>query len=68
MRAGVEQRGIELWDLSDDDFAAISPALTPAVREGLTVEGSLASRDSRGGTAPSRVAEQLAELRARLGR
>ncbi|WP_332661703.1 argininosuccinate lyase [Aeromicrobium sp.] len=61
-----EQRGIELWDLTDDDFAAISPALTPQVREVLTVEGSLASRDSRGGTAPVRVAEQLAELRSRL--
>ena len=61
-----EQRGIELWDLSDDDFAAISPHLTPAVREVLTVDGSLASRDSRGGTAPVRVSEQLAELRARI--
>ncbi|NRQ50624.1 argininosuccinate lyase [Aeromicrobium stalagmiti] len=61
-----EQRGIELWDLSDDDFAAISPALTPGVRDVLTVEGSLASRDSRGGTAQVRVGEQLAELRARL--
>ena len=61
-----EQRGIELWDLSDEDFAAISPALTPGVREVLTVEGSLASRDSRGGTALVRVTEQLAELRARL--
>jgi argininosuccinate lyase len=61
-----EQRGIELWDLSDDDFAAISPALTPGVREVLTVEGSLASRSSRGGTAQVRVAEQLAELRSRL--
>lgn len=62
-----EQRGIELWDLTDDDFAAISPHLTPGVREVLSVEGSLASRDSRGGTAPGRVAEQLAELRSRLG-
>ncbi|QGG41652.1 argininosuccinate lyase [Aeromicrobium yanjiei] len=61
-----EQRGIELWDLSDEDFAAISPALTPGVREVLTVEGSLASRDSRGGTALVRVTEQLAELRSRL--
>jgi len=61
-----EQRGIELWDLSDEDFARISPELTPAVREVLSVEGSLASRDSRGGTAPPRVAEQLAELRSRL--
>ncbi len=63
-----EVRGIELWDLSDDDFAAISPALTPEVREVLTVEGSLASRDARGGTAQVRVAEQLVELRDRLSR
>jgi argininosuccinate lyase len=62
-----EQRGIELWDLSDDDFAAISPLLTSGVRDVLTVEGSLASRNARGGTAPARVTEQLAELRARLG-
>jgi argininosuccinate lyase len=36
------------------------------VREVLTVEGSVASRDGRGGTAPDRVREQLAELRAAL--
>ena len=36
----------------------------PAVREVLTVEGSVASRDGRGGTAPVRVAEQLDELAA----
>ena len=54
-----EGRGIELWDLSDDDLAAISPHLTPAVREVLSVEGSLASRSARGGTAPVRVGEQL---------
>jgi argininosuccinate lyase len=28
----------------------------------LTIEGSVASRDGRGGTAPVRVAEQLDEL------
>ena len=55
-----EQRGIELWDLSDDDLASISPQLTPQVRSVLSVEGSLASRDAKGGTAPARVAEQLA--------
>ncbi|CAL9580391.1 Argininosuccinate lyase [Nocardiopsis dassonvillei] len=59
-----EERGIDLPDLSDEDFAAISPHLTPAVREVLTVEGSLASRAGRGGTAPVRVAEQLDRLRA----
>lgn len=62
-----ETRGIELWDLSDDDFRAISEHLRPGVRSVLSVEGSLASRDSRGGTAPVRVGEQIAELRARLG-
>ena len=59
-----EDRGIELWDLSDDDLAELSPHLTPQVREVLTVAGSLASRDGVGGTAPERVAEQLAEARA----
>jgi argininosuccinate lyase len=33
----------------------------------LTVAGSIASRDSRGGTAPGRVAEQLVELRTAVG-
>jgi len=60
-----EKRGIELWDLTDEDLAAISPHLTPGVREVLTVQGSVASRNGRGGTAPDRVAEQLAELRTR---
>ncbi len=59
-----EQRGLELWDLSDDDLRAISPHLAPQVREVLSVEGSLASRDSVGGTAPVRVAEQLVAARS----
>jgi len=60
-----ERRGVELADLSDGDLAAISPHLTPDVRTVLTVEGSLASRDAVGGTAPARVAEQLEAARAR---
>jgi len=60
-----EDRGIELWDLTDDELAAISGHLTPAVRGVLTVEGSLASRSAYGGTAPVRVAEQLTRARAR---
>ncbi|HET6653733.1 MAG TPA: argininosuccinate lyase [Nocardioides sp.] len=58
-----EELGIELDELTDEQFATISPHLTPGVRGVLTVEGSVASRDGRGGTAPDRVAEQLAELR-----
>jgi len=61
-----EERGIELWDLSDEDLAAISEHLRPEVREVLSVEGSIASRDAVGGTAPARVAEQLEAARSRL--
>ncbi len=57
-----EARSIELADLSDADLASISSALTPAVREVLTVEGSLRARSGYGGTAPDRVREQLAAL------
>jgi argininosuccinate lyase len=58
-----EGRGIELWDLSDKELAAISTHLTPAVRTVLSVRGSLESRDSKGGTAPVRVREQLELVR-----
>ncbi|MFC5052245.1 argininosuccinate lyase [Saccharothrix xinjiangensis] len=62
----AETRGAGLEDLTDEEFAAISPALTPEVRDVLTVEGSIASRDAHGGTAPDRVAEQLKTLRDRV--
>ncbi len=59
-----EELGVGLDALTDEQLAGIDPRLTPDVRDVLTVEGSVASRDARGGTAPDRVAEQLAELRA----
>jgi argininosuccinate lyase len=61
-----EELGIELHDLTDEQFAEISPSLTPEVRLVLTAEGSVASRDGRGGTAPVRVREQLGELLERV--
>ena len=61
-----EELGVELSDLTDEQFAEISPALTPGVRDVLTVEGSVASRDGRGGTAPARVREQLSDLTDRV--
>ncbi|CAN5801124.1 argininosuccinate lyase [soil metagenome] len=60
-----EELGVALDELSDDDLAVVSPHLTPDVRQVLSVEGSIGSRDGRGGTAPQRVAEQLDELVAR---
>jgi argininosuccinate lyase len=61
-----EELGIGLADLSDAEYVGISPLLTPGVRTVLTVEGSVASRDGRGGTAPTRVREQVAELTDRI--
>jgi argininosuccinate lyase len=56
----------DLVDLTDEELAEINPALTPAVRDVLTVPGSLASRDAIGGTAPVRVTEQIAALRGTI--
>jgi len=54
----------DLPEVGDEDLAKISPHLTPDVREVLSVTGALAARKAHGGTAPERVAEQLAALRA----
>jgi argininosuccinate lyase len=59
-----EELGCELDELTDDQLAGISSHLQPEVREVLTVEGSISSRASRGGTAPVQVTAQLAEVRA----
>lgn len=57
-----EARDIELGELTVDDLPAISSSLAPEVLDVLTVEGSVAARNGRGGTAPARVAEQFAQL------
>lgn len=71
----AEGRGVGLDELTDDELIEISAALTPQVREVLSVQGSVSSRDARGGTAPVQVARQLGvvrsasqELRAKLHR
>lgn len=63
-----ERRGIELWDLSDADLAAISEHLTPEVRSVLSVEGSVCARDGISGTAPTSVARQLDAAREHIAR
>ena len=57
-----EAHGLDLAELSDEELSRIDPRLTGAVREVLTVQGSVASRSGRGGTAPEAVSAQLAEL------
>lgn len=62
----AEERSLELHEVDDTALAAISPHLTPEVREVLTIEGSVASRDGIGGTAPVRVDAQFAALADRV--
>ncbi|MFZ4372717.1 MAG: argininosuccinate lyase [Mycobacterium sp.] len=59
----AEARGVGLQDLTDDELSGISEELTPGVRDVLSVAGSVASRNARGGTAPEQVAAQLAKVR-----
>jgi len=61
----AEQKGCELAELSLADLQAINPAITDKVYGVLTVEASVASRTSFGGTAPSNVRQQIAWWRAR---
>jgi argininosuccinate lyase len=61
--AYCEEAGLELDQLDDDQLTGIDERLTPEVRSVLTVAGALASRSTRGGTAPERVAEQLGALK-----
>ena len=61
-----EQNGLALDEPTDEQYLAISPHLTAAVRDVLTVEGSLASRNGAGGTAPAQVELQLEALVSRV--
>ena len=62
----AEELGVELSALPADDAAAIHAAVTPDVLAALTVEASVASRTSYGGTAPERVRQAIAAARAAL--
>jgi argininosuccinate lyase len=64
--AFCEANGLDLDEVSDEQLQSVSPFLTPTVRGVLTVAGSIASRNGAGGTAPDRVAEQLAALTERV--
>ena len=60
----AEARGVDLVDLTDEELASVDERLQPEVREVLTVDGAVASRDTRGGTAKPRVEEQRERVRA----
>ncbi len=56
--ARAEAAGTDLAGLPLEDMQAEEPGITAAIYDVLTVDASVASRTSYGGTAPVRVAEQ----------
>jgi argininosuccinate lyase len=62
----AEQKGCDLPDLTLADMQTIHAAITQDVFSVLGVENSINSRISYGGTAPVRVAEQVARWKKEL--
>jgi argininosuccinate lyase len=61
----AESKACDLSELPLDALQAIHPGITAAVYDVVTVEASVASRKSYGGTAPDEVRRQIAWWRAR---
>ncbi len=61
-----EARGISLSDITVDDLSAINPALAGCNLPDLSIEGSVNSRTSAGGTAPMRVKEAISTAKKEL--
>ena len=62
----AEQKGCDLTDIALDELQQFSPHISGDVYEVLTLEGSLASRNHIGGTAPRQVEAAIARARAHL--
>ncbi|MEM7241295.1 MAG: argininosuccinate lyase [Pseudomonadota bacterium] len=65
--AMAEKKGCDLPDLSLAHMQSVHADITDAVFDVLGVENSVASRESYGGTAPVRVAEQVKRWKKELG-
>jgi len=63
----AEELGVALDRVPLEDMHIVEPAITKDVYDVLSLEASLKSRASFGGTAPDRVREQIAFWRERLG-
>ncbi|GAB4174806.1 MAG: argininosuccinate lyase [Rhodocyclaceae bacterium] len=62
----AQELGCELDELAIEDLKSFSPLIEPDVYEVLTIEGSLASRNHRGGTAPEQVRAAIERARRSL--
>ena len=64
--AAAEAAGKALDELTIDELQAVDPRIDTRVLPQLSVEASVASRRSAGGTAPERVVEAIAAARAAI--
>jgi argininosuccinate lyase len=64
----AEDKGVDLIDLSLDEMRAIDDRITDDVFNVLSVEASVSSRTSFGGTAPDNVRAAAADARKRFMR
>ncbi len=62
----AEEKGATLDALSLEEMQKIEPRITPEIFSVLTVDASVASRTSYGGTAPDNVRRQIARWRAEV--
>jgi len=63
----AEQKGVALDELSLEELQAIDERVDDRVYSALSVEASVAARQSYGGTAPELVKQQVAQARKALG-
>lgn len=63
----AESQSCQIWDLSLQDMQKIEPRLNERVFSVLSVDESVRSRRSFGGTAPTRVREAIDAARQELG-
>lgn len=63
----AESKGVALEALSLDELTAIDTRIDERVYSALSVEASVASRASHGGTAPGEVEKRVAQARRALG-
>jgi argininosuccinate lyase len=63
----ADERGVALWNLSLAELQDIDPRIQESVFDVLSIDASVRSRTSHGGTAPSAVRERIAEARRLLG-
>ncbi|NCP10538.1 MAG: argininosuccinate lyase [Sphingomonadales bacterium] len=62
----ADRRGVALHELAAADLTAVDVRIDPTAVRALDVAGSLASRTSHGGTAPSEVRKRIADARSAL--